>query len=151
MMGKFLTRSNRSKTQEKEDEDDAWDFISSYRPYNFLFVLMFKLLLLWLFLEFLYSLQLLPAQVYANLSSIRTGTTQNVLSFWTPTTKNKKTAHHWIFNRNFFAFFDKSLYITSRRRSSSPHMETLTKQFAGSMKFAIEKYNTPLSLFTIET
>ena len=53
MMGKFLTRSNRSKTQEKEDEDDAWDFISSYRPYNFLFVLMFKLLLLWLLLEFL--------------------------------------------------------------------------------------------------
>jgi hypothetical protein len=43
MMGKFLTRSNRSKTQEKEDEDDAWDFISSYRPYNFLFVLMFKI------------------------------------------------------------------------------------------------------------
>ena len=50
------------------------------------------------------------------------------------------------YSTGIFLFFDKFLSITSRRRSSSPHMETLTKQFAGSMKFAIEKYNTPLSL-----
>jgi hypothetical protein len=149
MMGKFLTRSNRSKTQEKEDEDDAWDFISSYRPYNFLFVLMLKIVVVVVVVGIpLESVAPPSTSLCKFVPSIRTGTSQNVLSFWTSKTKNKKTAHHWIiFNRNFFAFLI-NFSITSRCCcSSSPHMETLTKQFAaGSMKFAIEKYKTPLSL-----
>jgi hypothetical protein len=85
MMGKFLTRSNRSKTQEKEDEDDAWDFISSYRPYNFLFVLMFKIVVVVVVVGIpLESVAPPSTSLCKFVPSIRTGTSQNVLSFWTP-------------------------------------------------------------------
>jgi hypothetical protein len=87
MMGKFLTRSNRSKTQEKEEDEDedAWDFISSYRPYNFLFVLMFKIVVVVVVVGIpLESVAPPSTSLCKFVPSIRTGTSQNVLSFWTP-------------------------------------------------------------------
>jgi hypothetical protein len=148
MMGKFLTRSNRSKTRRKTRRRWRWCvgfhlFLSAVQ-----FSVCFNVQNCCCGCCCWNSSRVCSSSQHKSMQICPLSVRVHRLSFWTSKTKNKKTAHHWIiFNRNFFAFLI-NFSITSRCCcSSSPHMETLTKQFLlGQWNSQSKIYKTPLSL-----